>query len=62
MISVPVNKPFCCEICHRHFARRGDLKIHRRIHTGDKPHACDTHGKCFMHIDDMKKTSAYLHW
>jgi len=32
---------YVCEVCQRSFDRSDHLKIHKLVHTGDKPYACN---------------------
>ena len=32
--------PFVCDICNKVFASVTNLKIHRRLHTGERPFVC----------------------
>lgn len=32
---------FICSVCGKKVARSGDLAIHMRTHTGEKPYACE---------------------
>jgi KRAB domain-containing zinc finger protein len=31
-----------CDTCSKPFARKDNLAVHMKIHTGDKPFSCDT--------------------
>lgn len=41
------NKPYLCDICDRTFTTSGNLKEHRRTHTGERPFECPFCEKTF---------------
>uniref|UniRef100_A0A4W3GUP1 C2H2-type domain-containing protein n=1 Tax=Callorhinchus milii TaxID=7868 RepID=A0A4W3GUP1_CALMI len=44
-----------CEVCGKGFSQSCKLTAHRSVHTGNKPFACDTCGRSYNRLDNLRR-------
>lgn len=58
--STDSQKPYQCQHCGRRFTRPHEKVKHERIHTGEKPHACEVDGHLCNEILRSVKRSHFF--
>uniref|UniRef100_A0A182NWX9 C2H2-type domain-containing protein n=1 Tax=Anopheles dirus TaxID=7168 RepID=A0A182NWX9_9DIPT len=54
-------RAFGCEFCSKRFTLAGDLRVHRRIHTKEKPFRCDLCPAAFIMGKQLNKHRSAVH-
>ncbi|XP_052894386.1 zinc finger protein 420-like [Anopheles moucheti] len=52
---------FECKLCSKKFAVVEKLKIHQRVHTGERPFECSFCPRTFLHFSDRKRHEMAAH-
>lgn len=48
------SSSFRCNFCDKSFTNQGNMQVHQRVHTGEKPYRCDACGKSYAQKVGLK--------
>ncbi|XP_048105787.1 zinc finger protein 483-like isoform X3 [Alosa alosa] len=49
------SRSFCCTLCGKRYMTVKQLKVHQKIHAGEKPYCCIQCGKRFIQLYSLKR-------